>query len=64
MIRKILKRFSVLIVAIFSSCLLVFSVTVANLFLQGKIFNEKKFVKTEVAVKKVEEIYLSELHKA
>lgn len=56
MIRKILKRFSVLIVAIFSSCLLVFSVTVANLFLQGKIFNERKFVKTEVAVKKVEEV--------
>ncbi len=56
MFRKIFKRFSILIVAILSSLLLVFSVTVANLFLQGKIFNEKKFVKTEVAVKKVEEV--------
>ncbi len=56
MIKKLFKRFSFLIAAILSSCLLVFSVTVANLFLQGKIFKEKKFVKTEVAVKKVEEI--------
>jgi len=35
---------------------LVFSVTMANLFLTGKIFHEKKFVKTEVSVKKVEEV--------
>lgn len=53
---KILKRFSVLIVAILSSLLLVFSVTVANLFISGKMTHQKKFVKTEVAVKKPEEI--------
>lgn len=56
MIKKLLRRFSILIAAIFGSCLLVFSVTVANLFLQGKLFKEKQFVKTEVSVKKVEEI--------
>ncbi|MCQ2054001.1 MAG: energy transducer TonB [Fibrobacter sp.] len=56
MIKKLIKRFSILIVAIFSSLLLVFSVTVANLFITGKMFHEKKFVKTEVAVKKVQEV--------
>ncbi len=56
LIKKLVKRFSILIVAILSSLLLVFSVTVANLFLTGKMFHEKKFVKTEVAVKKVEEV--------
>lgn len=56
MIRKILKRFSILIVSALSSLVLVFSVTMANMFLTGKIFHEKKFVKTEVFVKKVEEV--------
>lgn len=55
-ILKIFKRFTVLTVAVCSSLLLVFSVTVANLFLTGKMFHEKKFVKTEVAVKKVDEV--------
>jgi len=53
---KIFKRFTVLIIAILSSLVLVFSVTVANLFISGKMNQEKKFVKTEVAVKKPEEI--------
>lgn len=56
MIKKIFKRFSILIVSVLSSLLLVFSVTIANMFLTGKIFHEKKFVKTEVSVKKVEEV--------
>ena len=55
-IKKFLKRFSILLAAILASMLLVFSVTMANLFLTGKIFHEKKFVKTEVSVKKVEEV--------
>lgn len=55
-ILKLFKRFTVLVVAILSSLMLVFSVTVANLFLNGKMFHEKKFVKTEVAVKKVDEV--------
>lgn len=53
---KIFKRFTLLIVAVLSSLLLVFSVTLANMFITGKVFHEKKFVKTEVAVKKVEEL--------
>ena len=56
MIKRIFKRFSILIVSVLSSLLLVFSVTMANMFLTGKIFHEKKFVKTEVSVKKVEEV--------
>ncbi len=55
-ILKLLKRFSILTIAVASSLLLVFSVTLANMFLTGKVFHEKKFVKTEVAVKKVEEV--------
>lgn len=55
-ILKLFKRFTVLSVAILSSLALVFSVTIANLFLTGKMFHEKKFVKTEVAVKKTEEV--------
>jgi len=54
--RKLLKRLSILLAAILASMLLVFSVTIANLFLTGKVFHEKKYVKTEVAIKKVEEI--------
>ena len=54
--KKLLKRFSILLAAILASMVLVFSVTMANLFLTGKIFHEKKFVKTEVSVKKVEEV--------
>lgn len=56
LVKKLLKRFSILLAAIFASMVLVFSVTMANLFLTGKIFHEKKFVKTEVSVKKVEEV--------
>jgi protein TonB len=55
-IKKFLKRFTILLAAILASMVLVFSVTMANLFLTGKIFHEKKFVKTEVSVKKVEEV--------
>lgn len=55
-LRKLFKRFFVLLVAVFSSMALVFSVTVANLFLTGKMFLEKKYVKTEVSVKKTEEV--------
>lgn len=55
-IKKFFKRFSILLAAILASVLLVFSVTMANLFLTGKVFHEKKYVKTEVAIKKVEEI--------
>lgn len=56
MFKKLLKRFSVLLIAVFSSVVLVFSVTVANLFISGKMNQEKKYVKTEVSVKKPEEI--------
>ncbi|MCF0216821.1 MAG: energy transducer TonB [Fibrobacteraceae bacterium] len=56
MILRFIKRLTILTGAILTSCLLVFSVTVANLFITGKMFHEKKFVKTEVAVKKVEEV--------
>jgi len=55
-IKRFLKRFAILIAAIFVSMVLVFSVTMANLFLNGKVFHERKFVKTEVAVKKIEEV--------
>lgn len=54
--KKISKRLLILFAAVLSALLLVFSVTVANLFLTGKMFQEKKFVKTEVQVKKVEEV--------
>ena len=55
-LRKIFKRSMLLLAAVLSSLLLVFSVTLANMFLTGKIFHEKKYVKTEVSVKKVEEM--------
>jgi len=55
-IKKFLKRFTILLAAILVSMVLVFSVTMANLFLNGKIFHERKFVKTEVAIKKIEEV--------
>ena len=55
-IKRFLKRFTILIAAIFVSMVLVFSVTMANLFLNGKVFHERKFIKTEVAVKKIEEV--------
>ena len=54
--KKLLKRFTILIAAILASCALVFSVTMANLFLTGKVFHEKKYNKTEIAVKKVDEV--------
>lgn len=56
MLKRLFKRFSILLVAVVSSFALVFSVTIANLFLTGKVFHERKFVKTEIAVKKVEEV--------
>ena len=55
-LKKIVKRFSILLAAILASMLLVFSVTMANLFLTGKVFHEKKYTKTEVAIKKVDEV--------
>lgn len=55
-LRKIFKRSLLLLAAVFCSLLLVFSVTLANMFLTGKIFHEKKYTKTEVSVKKVEEM--------
>ncbi len=55
-LKKTFKRFTVLLAAVLSSLLLVFSVTLANMFLTGKIFHEIKYTKTEVAVKKVEEM--------
>jgi len=54
--KRFLKRLGLLLAAVLSSLLLVFSVTLANMFLTGKIFHEKKYTKTEVAVKKVEEM--------
>lgn len=54
--KRYLKRTGVLLAAVLSSLLLVFSVTLANMFLTGKVFHEKKYTKTEVAVKKVEEM--------
>ena len=55
-LKKIVKRFSILLAAILASMLLVFSVTMANLFLTGKVFHEKKYNKTEIAIKKVDEV--------
>ena len=56
LLKKIFKRFTILLAAILASAALVFSVTMANLFLTGKVFHEKKYTKTEIAVKKVEEV--------
>ena len=56
LIKKFLKCFTILLAAVLASVVLVFSVTMANLFLNGKVFHERKFVKTEVAVKKIEEV--------
>lgn len=56
LIKRFLKRFTILLAAILVSMVLVFSVTMANLFLNGKIFHEHKYVKTEVAIKKIEEV--------
>ena len=55
-IKRISKRLVILLAAVLVSMVLVFSVTMANLFLNGKVFHERKFVKTEVAVKKIEEV--------
>jgi len=54
--KKLVKRLGLLLAAVVVSMVLVFSVTLANLFLNGKIFHERKYVKTEVAVKKIEEV--------
>ena len=50
LVKKLLKRFTILLAAVLASVVLVFSVTMANLFLNGKIFHERKFVKTEVSM--------------
>ena len=55
-LKNMIRRFSLLIAAIFASALLVFSVTMANLFINGKVFYEKKYMKTEVTAKKIEEV--------
>ena len=39
-LKKIVKRFTILLAAILASAVLVFSVTMANLFLTGKVFHE------------------------
>ena len=52
--RRLLKRFLVLLGAFLTSCALVFSLTVAELFLSGKLFRERKFVKTEISVAKID----------
>ena len=51
-LKKIVKRFSILLAAILASMLLVFSVTMANLFLTGKVFHEKKLEEVEKKVEK------------
>ena len=56
LLKKLFKRFTILLAAILASMLLVFSVTMANLFLTGKVFHEKKYNKTEIAIKKVDEV--------
>ncbi len=56
LVKKLFKRFTILLAAILASVVLVFSVTMANLFLTGKIFHERKYVKTEVAIKKIDEV--------
>ena len=42
-LKKIVKRFTILVAAVLASAALVFSVTMANLFLTGKVFHEKKY---------------------
>ena len=52
--QRLLKRLLVLLAALLTSCALVFSLTVAELFLSGKLFRERKFVKTEISVAKID----------
>lgn len=53
---KWIKRFLIFVVAIFSSFLLVFSVTLANYFIKGDFMRANKYVKTEIQIKKPEEV--------
>ena len=53
---KWVKKFLFLIVAILSSFLLVFSVTLANFFIKGDLMRANKYVKTEIQIKKTEEV--------
>lgn len=48
MMKSFLKRILIFIAALLTSCLLVFSVTIANLMIKGDLFREKTYVKTEV----------------
>ena len=53
---KWIKRFLISVAAIFSSFLLVFSVTLANYFIKGDFIRANKYVKTEIQIKKPEEV--------
>ena len=53
---KWVKKFLVLLVAVLSSFLLVFSVTLANFLIKGELFRTRQYVKTEIQIKKPEEI--------
>jgi len=53
---KWIKRFLVFIAAVLSSFLLVFSVTLANYFIKGDLMRANKYVKTEIQIKKPEEV--------
>lgn len=53
---KWIKRFLIFVAAIFSSFLLVFSVTLANYFIKGDFMRANKYVKTEIQIKKPEEV--------
>lgn len=53
---KWIKRFLISVAAIFSSFLLVFSVTLANYFIKGDFMRANKYVKTEIQIKKPEEV--------
>lgn len=53
---KWIKRFLIFVAATFSSFLLVFSVTLANYFIKGDFMRANKYVKTEIQIKKPEEV--------
>ncbi len=54
--KSLLKRFFILIAAVLTSALLIFSVTIADLLIKGDLFREKTYVKTEVKVVPPEQI--------
>ncbi len=53
---KWIKRFLIFVAALLSSFLLVFSVTLANYFIKGDFTRTNKYVKTEIQIKKPEEV--------